>query len=151
MHIFYCKLQFLNHVIIIKTKVLLAQAYVTMADFWLPWLGPWITCSQIPQTILSFKYFGFERIRWTLFKKRVLHAKYDVKRLLYDIFHIGPDISPRLPYQARQRSWRADMGWGLKPRTIWKIPCHNLFITYFTLTFSKHWFLYCKKDLWTDK
>ena len=36
MYIFYCKLQFLNHVIIIKTKVLLAQAYVTMADFWLP-------------------------------------------------------------------------------------------------------------------
>jgi hypothetical protein len=36
------------------------------------------------------------------------------KRLLHDIFHIGPGISPRLPYQARyqarQRSWRADMG-----------------------------------------
>jgi hypothetical protein len=31
------------------------------------------------------------------------------KRLLHDIFHIGPGISPRLPYQARQRSWRADM------------------------------------------
>ena len=26
------------------------------------------------------------------------------KRLLHDIFHIGPGISPRLPYQARQRS-----------------------------------------------
>jgi hypothetical protein len=50
-----------------------------------------------------------------------------------DIFHIGPGISPRLPYQARQRRW--------------KISCHNLFITYFTLTFSKHWLLYCKKYL----
>jgi hypothetical protein len=30
------------------------------------------------------------------------------KRLLHDIFHIGPGISPRLPYQARQRSWRTD-------------------------------------------
>ena len=30
------------------------------------------------------------------------------KRLLHDIFHIGPGISPRLKYQARQRSWRAD-------------------------------------------
>ena len=30
------------------------------------------------------------------------------KRLLHDIVHIGPGISPRLPYQARQRSWRAD-------------------------------------------
>jgi hypothetical protein len=27
---------------------------------------------------------------------------------------------------------------GLIPGTIWKISCHNLFITYFTLTFSKH-------------
>jgi hypothetical protein len=61
----------------------------------------------------------------------VLHNK----RLLHDIFHIGPGISPRLPYQARQRSWRDDMGRGLIPGTIWKISCHNLFITYFTLTF----------------
>jgi hypothetical protein len=61
------------------------------------------------------------------------------KRLLHDLFHIGPGISPRLPYQAWQRSWRADMGRGLIPGTIWKISCHNLFITYFTLTFSKHW------------
>ena len=74
-----------------------------------------------------------------------------IERLLHDIFHIGPGISPRLPYQARQRSWRADMGRGLIPGTIWKISCHHLFITYFTLTFSKHWLLYCKKDLWTDK
>ena len=28
-----------------------------------------------------------------------------IKRLLHDIFHIGPGISQRLPYQARQRSW----------------------------------------------
>jgi hypothetical protein len=41
------------------------------------------------------------------------------KRLLHDIFHIGPGISPRLPYQAQQRSWRADMGRGLIPGTIW--------------------------------
>ena len=63
----------------------------------------------------------------------------NTKRLLHDIFHIGPGISPRLPYQARQRSWSADMGRRLIPGTIWKISCHNLFITYFTLTFSKHW------------
>jgi hypothetical protein len=39
----------------------------------------------------------------------------NIKRLLHDIFHICPGISPRLPYQARQRSWRADMGRGLIP------------------------------------
>jgi hypothetical protein len=60
------------------------------------------------------------------------------KRLLHDIFHIGPGISPRLPYQDRQRRWRADMGRELIPGTIWKISCHNLFITYFTFTFFKH-------------
>jgi len=67
----------------------------------------------------------------------------DIKILLYEIFHIGPGISPivRLPYQARQLSWRADMGRGLIPGTIWKITCHNLFITYFTLTFFNHWLL----------
>ena len=43
------------------------------------------------------------------------------------------------------RSWRADMGRGLIPGTIWKISCHNLFITYFTLTFSKHGFYIAKK------
>ena len=34
------------------------------------------------------------------------------------------------------------MGRGLIQGTIWKIPCHNLFIAYFTLTLSKHWLLY---------
>ena len=57
-------------------------------------------------------------------------------------FHIGPGISPRLLYQARKRSWRADMGQGLIPGTIWKISCHNLFITYFALTYIfKLWLL----------
>ena len=43
------------------------------------------------------------------------------------------------------------MGRGLIPGTIWKISCHYLFITYFTLTFFEHWLLYCRKDLWIDK
>jgi hypothetical protein len=33
----------------------------------------------------------------------------NTKRLLHDIFHIGPSINRKLPYQARQRSWSADM------------------------------------------
>jgi hypothetical protein len=60
------------------------------------------------------------------------------KRLIHDILHIGSGISPRLPYQARPRTWRDDMGQGVIPGTIWKMSCHNLFIAYFTLTFSKH-------------
>jgi hypothetical protein len=52
-------------------------------------------------------------------------------RLLHGIFHIGPGISPRLPYQARQQSWRADIGRELIPGTIWKMPCNDLLITYF--------------------
>jgi hypothetical protein len=37
---------------------------------------------------------------------------------LHDIFHIGPCIIQRPPYQARQPSWR-DMCPGLIPGTIW--------------------------------
>jgi hypothetical protein len=55
------------------------------------------------------------------------------KILLHDIFHIGPGISPILPYQVRERSCVDYMGWGLIPGTIWNISCHNLFFTYFTL------------------
>jgi hypothetical protein len=33
----------------------------------------------------------------------------NIKRLLHEYFHIGLGISPRLPYQARQRSWTNDM------------------------------------------
>jgi hypothetical protein len=73
-----------------------------------------------------------------------------IKRLLHDIFHIGPGISPRLPYQARQRSWRADMGRGLipvvlildpyqpsSPGTIWKISWHNHDVTDRSLTLNE--------------
>ena len=90
-----------------------------------------------------------EWMRNIIKKKKCLHFKHEKnkERLLHDIFHIGPGISPRLLYQARQRNWRADMGRGLIPGTIWTISCHNLFITYFTLTFSKHLLLYCRKDL----
>jgi len=77
-------------------------------------------------------------------------ASYHNKRLLHDMFHIGPGINPRLPYQARQRSWRVDMGRGLIPGTIWKNSCHNFFITHWPFTCIA-WLLYCKKYLWIDK
>ena len=39
------------------------------------------------------------------------------------------------------------MGRGLIPGTIWKISCHNLYITYFTLTFPSIDFYIAKKIL----
>ena len=69
------------------------------------------------------------------------------KRLLQNIFHISP--RPIAALQLRCRAWNGSLG--LIPGTIWKILCHNLFITYFTLTFLKYWLLYGRKDLWTDK
>jgi hypothetical protein len=102
--------------------------------------------TQFNIDILSFwHYFIWNSVRVNTISQDI------IKRLLHDIFHIGPGISQRLPYQARQRSWGGDMSQRLIPGTIWKISCHNLFITYFTLTFSKHWYWYCKKDLWTEK
>jgi hypothetical protein len=47
------------------------------------------------------------------------------------LFHISPGISTRITYQARQRRWRAGMGRGLIPGTIWEISCHNLCLVYF--------------------
>jgi hypothetical protein len=61
-------------------------------------------------------------------------------------FPYRPWHQPETPYQARQRSWSVDTSNDMQ-----KMSCHNLFITYFTLTFFKHSLLYCSKDLWTDK
>ena len=56
-------------------------------------------------------------VQWSITPGKIKISEFpvNIKRLLHDIFHIGPGISPRLPYQARQRSWRADMGRGLIP------------------------------------
>jgi hypothetical protein len=81
-------------------------------------------------------------IVWFLFETRLETkifanwTKATVLRIYFHNFSIGLGITQRLQYQARQPSWR-DMCRGLIPGTIWKISCHNLFITYFTLTFSK--------------
>jgi hypothetical protein len=77
--------------------------------------------------------------------KPLRHRNVNIKRLLHDIFHIGPGISPWLPYQARQRCWRSDMGRGLIPGTIWKISCHNLLITYLHWPFPSIDFYIAKK------
>ena len=91
--------------------------------------------------------FSFITIRWA----GVLAMNINSKRLLHDIskstlvsardFHIKPQSEAGFAY----------MGQGLIPGTIWKMSFHNLFVTYFTLTFFKHLLLYCSKDLWTDQ
>jgi hypothetical protein len=60
-YMYYWKLQYLNNVIINKTKVLLPQAYVTLADYY-----------------LAFQSFDFVRTWWRLFQKRVVHTKFDI-------------------------------------------------------------------------
>ena len=47
--------------IINKTKVLLPQAYVTLADYY-----------------LAFQSFDFVRTWWRLFQKRVVRTKFDI-------------------------------------------------------------------------
>ena len=68
---------------------------------------------------IFWKFWNFMKFSNILISKKQFLC--NNKRLLHDIFQIGPRISPRLPYQARQRSWSADMGRGLIPGTIWKI------------------------------
>jgi len=69
----------------------------------------------------------------------------NIKRLLHDIVHIVPGISPRLLYQARQRNWRSDMGRYGKVHVI------------IYLSLILHWpfssidFYYYRQDLWIDK
>ena len=69
--IYYWNLQFFNNVIINKTKVLLPQAYVTLADFAYPVLRP-----SAPKTFnyLSFQSSDFEHTWWRLFQKHVMHT-----------------------------------------------------------------------------
>ena len=69
----------------------------------------------------------------------------------YMTFSISALVLARYSHTSPTAKLEGWYGSRLLPGTIWKISCHNLFITYFTLTFSKHWLLYCKKDLWTDK
>jgi hypothetical protein len=44
-YIYFWNLQFLNHVIIFKTKVLLLDAYMTLADFVCLVYDIWLNCS----------------------------------------------------------------------------------------------------------
>jgi hypothetical protein len=70
------------------------------------------------------------------------------KWLLHDIFHIGPGISPRLPYQVWRQSWRANMGRGLIPWTIWTISCLNLFTHILYIDFFQAFtFIWQKRSL----
>jgi hypothetical protein len=88
-------------------------------------------CCPIIQNMDWFYYSSFFSWQYLLhmFTTAVYYTclfhMFTTKRLLHDIFHIRPGISPRLSYQARQRSWRADMGRGLIPGTIWKILCQQ--------------------------
>ena len=75
--IYYWNLQFLNNVIINKTKVLLPQAYVTLADFAYPVLRP-----SAPKTFnyLSFQSSDFEHTLCTL----ILISRFSLS--LFDIY-----------------------------------------------------------------
>jgi hypothetical protein len=72
---------------------------------------------EISPSVFSWKKKIYKKLRCNSTVK-IWFGRKKIKRLLHDIFHIGPGISLRLPYQARQRSWRADMGRGLIPGTI---------------------------------
>ena len=67
---------------IIKTKVLLPQALVTLDDFGDPYLGPLVYLLAKRLNYLAFQSFDFERTWWSLFQKRVVRTKFDTYVLL---------------------------------------------------------------------
>jgi hypothetical protein len=71
-YMYYWNLQFLNNVIINKTKVLLPD----LSRFWLSCLVPLV----YPKTLnyLAFQYFDFECTWWRFFQKRVVRTKFDI-------------------------------------------------------------------------
>ena len=69
-YIFYSNLQFLNPVII-KTKVILSQAQVTLEDFGYPVQALWFSCSKRLFYSLAFKYFLIE-------STYVVRTKFDI-------------------------------------------------------------------------
>jgi hypothetical protein len=146
---------FRNVLIWLKSDVM----HIVMHHFLVLWHIIFETTAHIPEVEFGGKY-GYMRANLRENNQHWLLAIYwtcknkicDNKRLFTWHFSYRPWYQPETPaYQPRRGSWKADMGRRLIPGTIWKISCHNLFITYFTLTFFKHWLLYCKKDLWTVK
>ena len=60
LQVFYKNVQFPRHVNIIKTKILLPQAHVTLVDFGSPFKVLWCSSSQRLFKLFALKYFGFE-------------------------------------------------------------------------------------------
>jgi hypothetical protein len=63
---YYRKIQYLNNVIINKTKILHHQAEVTLTAFGYPVLVRWFHCSQ------NFKLFGFPIFRFWAYLMQVI-------------------------------------------------------------------------------
>ena len=94
-YIYFWKLQFLNNVIIIKSKVLLLR------HRWLSCIAPkhFLYCSQtlpvllptlpvlLPNTfkLFDFQSFAFEPTWWTLFQNRVMCNKLVKMELILDV------------------------------------------------------------------
>ena len=73
-YIYYQNVQILHDAIIIKTKFLLPQSYMTLPNFCYPVL-------LLPKSFklyLAFQSFDFEHNWWRLFQKRILSTKLEI-------------------------------------------------------------------------
>ena len=73
----YRNLQFLNNVIIFKTKVLFSQPYATSADFGYPVYGRSLACSQRLSNYLTYS-LGLIVLNEGYYLKRVVRTKFDI-------------------------------------------------------------------------
>ena len=77
-HVFYKNVQFPSHVNIIKTKILLPQAHVTLVDFGSPVKVLWCSSFQRLFKLFVLKYFGFEHTWWRSFQKHIVWTKFNI-------------------------------------------------------------------------
>ena len=81
---FYPNLQFLNYIIIIKSKVILPLA----AYFWLYCICPLVFLLLKTFILFGFfNYFDFECTWWRLFQKCVVRTKFDI--YIVHFYHIS--------------------------------------------------------------
>ena len=122
-------------------------------------LGDMVFCTSLPTNDCNPPLSIFvEKKKWIIilcYPRLTLtfiqHDNIEHKEISTWHFPYRPWYQPETPISSPTMKLEGWYGLRTDTRDDMKNLCHNLFITYFTLTFFKHLLLYCRKDVWTDK